>query len=100
MWTIFKVFIEFVTMLFLFSVLFFGPRAPGVLAPQPGVEPAPPVGKGKVLTTKLPWKTLSLDFYLIEKSVKIFFCLLLNTIKSLLQTLLSKTFSHEFNLSF
>ena len=42
MWTIFKVFIEFVTILLLFYVFsFFGCEACGILAPQPGMEPAP-----------------------------------------------------------
>ena len=41
MWTIFKVFIEFVTILLL---------ACGTLAPQPGIEPVPPALEGKVLT--------------------------------------------------
>ena len=37
MWTIFKVFIEFVTILFLFYVLFFfGHKACGILAPDKG----------------------------------------------------------------
>ena len=43
-WTIFKVFIEFVTVLFLlffFYDLFFGWEACGILAPQPGTEPTP-----------------------------------------------------------
>ena len=39
----FLVFIEFVTILLLFSVLFFWPRGHvGILAPQSGIEPAPP----------------------------------------------------------
>ena len=41
MWTIFKVFIEFITILLLFYVLFwFGLRACGILVLQPGIEPA------------------------------------------------------------
>ena len=41
MWTIFKVFIEFVAILLLFYVLFgfFGPKTCGILAPRPGIEP-------------------------------------------------------------
>ena len=54
MWTIFKVFIEFVTMLLLFYVLVFWPEACGILAPQPGTEPAPPALEGEVLTTGPP----------------------------------------------
>ena len=42
MWTIFKVFIEFVTILFLFYVCFlFGCEALGILDPWPGIEPVP-----------------------------------------------------------
>ena len=59
MWTIFKVFIEFVTTLLLFYVFwFFGREACGVSAPWPGVEPAPPALEGKVLTTGPPGKSL------------------------------------------
>ena len=36
----FKVFIEFVTILLLFSVLAFGLEAGGIVAPCPGIEPA------------------------------------------------------------
>ena len=42
MWTIFKVFIQFVTILFLFCVWFFGHEACGILASQTGIEPRPP----------------------------------------------------------
>ena len=41
----FKFFIEFVTILFLFYVLVFQPKAYGILAPQTGIEPAPLVGR-------------------------------------------------------
>ena len=42
MWTIFKVFIEFATILFLFYVcLLFGREALGILDPWPGIEPVP-----------------------------------------------------------
>ena len=59
MWTIFKVFIEFVTILLLFYVLvFFGRKACGILAPRPGIEPVLPALEGKVLTTGLPGKSL------------------------------------------
>ena len=56
MWTIFKVFIEFVTILLLFYVLVFGCEACGILAPQPGIKPAPRALEGEVLTTGLPGK--------------------------------------------
>ena len=55
MWTIPKVFIEFVTVLCLF--MFWGFRATrhvGVLAPRPGIEPSPPALDGEVLTSGLP----------------------------------------------
>ena len=50
MWTIFKIFIEFVTMLPLFYVFwYFGQEACGILAPQPGIEPtAPCIGRGNL----------------------------------------------------
>ena len=39
----FKVFIEFVTISFLFYVLIFWHKACRISAPQPGIKPAPPV---------------------------------------------------------
>ena len=42
---------------------FFGREACGILAPQPGIEPAPPVLEGEVLTTGPPGKSLVLDFH-------------------------------------
>ena len=60
MWTLFKVFIEFVTILFLFFMFwFFGCEARRILAPGPGIEPAPPALEGKVLIVGLPGKSLS-----------------------------------------
>ena len=51
----FQVFIEFVTLSFLFSVLvFFGSGACWTLLPQPGIVPASPALKGKVLITTGP----------------------------------------------
>ena len=44
-WTIFKVFIEFVTLLFLFSI--FWPRGIWDLTPRPGIETAPPALESK-----------------------------------------------------
>ena len=43
MWTIFKVFIEFVTILFLFYVFVFWPGECEILAPQPGVHTHKPL---------------------------------------------------------
>ena len=54
MWTIFKVFIVFVTILF----WFFGNGACEILAPQLGIEPTPPALKGKASTTRQPGKSL------------------------------------------
>ena len=75
MWTIFKVFIEFVTVLLLFYVLvffsffssssfffFFGCEACGILAPRPGIVSATPALEGEVLTTGPPGKSLQLEF--------------------------------------
>ena len=36
---------------------FFGRKARGISAPQPGIEPAPPALEGKVLTTGPPGKS-------------------------------------------
>ena len=59
MWAIFKVFIELVTIFFLFSVLvFFSHKPYGILAPRPGIKPAPTVLEGEVLTARLPGKSL------------------------------------------
>ena len=67
--TIFKVFIEFVTILLLFHGLFVfrvlfcfffwfsGPEACKILAQQPRIEPTPPVLECKVLTTGLSGKS-------------------------------------------
>ena len=50
MWTIFKVFIEFVTYCFCFMFWVFHQEAGGVLAPLPGTESTPSALEGKVLT--------------------------------------------------
>ena len=42
MWIIFKVFTESVTILLLFCLLAFWQEAWEILAPRPGIEPAPP----------------------------------------------------------
>ena len=56
-----KVFIEFVTILLLFSVLgwfffffFFGHEACGILVPQPGIKPSSPALEDELLTTGPP----------------------------------------------
>ena len=57
-WTIFKVFIEFVTILLLLYFFgFLGPKARGILALPPGIEPTPPASEGEVLTIGLPGKS-------------------------------------------
>ena len=54
MWTLFKVFIEFVTILLLLSMFWFsGQRARWILAPRPGIQPAPCTLEGQVLTIGL-----------------------------------------------
>ena len=59
-WTIFKVFIEFVTLLFLFSI--FWPQGMWDPTPRPGIEPAPPALESKVLTVGPPEKSLFLIY--------------------------------------
>ena len=55
MWSIFKVFIEFVTLLLLLYVLVFCPQDMcGILASQPETDPTPPALEGKVSTTGPP----------------------------------------------
>ena len=63
MWTIFKVFTEFVTVFLLFSVLVFLATRRGILAPQPGIEPTTPALEGEVLTTELLGKSLFFFFF-------------------------------------
>ena len=58
MWTILKVFIEFVTILLRYYVLVFWPRGMWDLSPRLGIEPAPPALEGEVLTTGPPGKSL------------------------------------------
>ena len=48
---IFKIFIEFVAILFLFYVLDFCQEACGILAPQSEIEPTRPALEGEILTT-------------------------------------------------
>ena len=59
-WTIFKVFIESVTILLLFYVLVFRPC--GILAPRPEMEPMLPALEGEVLITGLPGKSPQISF--------------------------------------
>ena len=64
MWTIFTVFIEFITILLLFHGLGFLPGGRWILAPWPGVEPTPPALEGEVFTTWSAGKSVLPDLYL------------------------------------
>ena len=67
MWTIFKVFIEFVTKLFLFYVLpFLAARHVEILASQQGIELTALALEGKVLTTGRPGKSFYLIFIILS----------------------------------
>ena len=69
MWTIFKIFIEFVTVLLLFLCFgFLATRHVRFLAPWPGIEPTPPALEGKVLTTGPSWKIPSLQLCISTSS--------------------------------
>ena len=57
MWVIFKVFIEFVTILVLFYILFFGHKGCGILTPGPGIKPSSPALEGEFLATGPPGKS-------------------------------------------
>ena len=57
MWPIFKVFNEFVTIFLVFTLLVFGSKLCGILAPHPGIESTPPALEHEVLTTGLPGKS-------------------------------------------
>ena len=60
MWTILKDFIEFDIACFMFWV--FGPKACGISAPRPGIEPLPPALEGEPWTIGSPGKAL-LQFF-------------------------------------
>ena len=66
MWIIFKVFIEFVTILPLFYVLDFWPR--GMWDPRSGIKPAPLTSEGEVLTTGPLGKSLKELFGAMDAS--------------------------------
>ena len=66
-WAIFKIFIEFVTILLSFFVLVFGLEACGILAPRPGIAPLPSALEGEVLTTGPPEKfSLGFDLHFLN----------------------------------
>ena len=58
LWTILKIFLEFVTVLHLFMFWFFGQEACEVLDPWAGIQLESPALKGEVLTTGPPGKSL------------------------------------------
>ena len=62
LWTILKVFIESVAVLFLFYDLVFGYEACGILTPQQGIKLAAHALEGEVITTGPPGKSLSFSF--------------------------------------
>ena len=65
MWTIFKLFVEFVTILLLFHVLVFWPQGmwdSQLLDQGSNLDPTPAL-EGEVLTTGPPGKSLSLFFF-------------------------------------
>ena len=59
-WTIFKVFIELVSILLLFFMIcvFFGLKACGILVPRPGIKSTSLALENEVLNTRLPGKSL------------------------------------------
>ena len=58
MWTVFKVFIEFAAILFLFYVLGFRPQSMGDLSSPTRDQTCTPVLEDKVLTAGPPGKSL------------------------------------------
>ena len=56
MWIFFKV-LNLLQYCFCFMVWLFGCKACGILASPPGIEPAPPVLEGEVVTTGPPGKS-------------------------------------------
>ena len=91
---------------------FFGHKACGILAPQPGIEPTPLAREGKVLTTGPLGKSqfsLSISFFLMI-SISLPFCAVFKIISfkiistnlsssSLILTVSSKLFSLNLNCS-
>ena len=68
MWTIFKVFIEFVIISFLFYVLFFlALEACRILAAWPEFEPTLSALEGEVVTTGLPGRSPRNEFLIVQR---------------------------------
>ena len=53
---------------------FFGHKACGIFAPHPGMEPTLTALEGKVLTTRLPEKSLSIFFFTLAPWPNVFMC--------------------------
>ena len=70
MWTIFKVFIEFVITLLLFYILVFWPQEYRIFGPQPGIKYEHPALIGKVLTTVSPGKSWKIFKIAIRVGIK------------------------------
>ena len=61
MWTLFKVFIEFVAILLLLSMFWFsGQGVHGILVPRPRIHPAPCTLEGQALTLGRPRQVLAI----------------------------------------
>ena len=65
-WTILKVLIEFVGILLLFYVWFFGRESCGILVSQPGIHPILPALEGEVLTAGPLGKSLDVSLNLAD----------------------------------
>ena len=65
MWTMFKVFIECITVL----LLFYEHKACVILAPRPGMKPTPSALKGEVVTTGPPGKSSEVLFLMLLRWV-------------------------------
>ena len=59
---VFKPLLNLLQYCFCYMFWFFGREARGILAPWPGIKPAPPALEGKILTTGPPGKPLVLYF--------------------------------------
>ena len=80
MWTIFKAFVEFVTLLFLIYILgFFGHETCRIWAPQPGIKPALLALEAEVLTSGPPGKSLDFSVWNLQM-VEVFLILTMTVI--------------------
>ena len=53
---------------------FFGHKACGIFVPHPGMEPTLTALEGKVLTARLPEKSLSIFFFTLARWPNVFMC--------------------------